>query len=174
MVISFLYVAPVATCQAMARIERMLEEDYNCSLSTDCLELTCSDGSLFQLILLPCFSPPAVRVVFSGAGSLDYIYQQSETDALKGTQHRVNVTLEHLNNGAIGLQASPNTNNVILNDCILRSSLPPSSYPLTSLCRFHLSCKIVSLVSIQNPSSPTQQFLWTPPLALCTAAHAKP
>lgn len=78
----------------------------NCTLSSDCLEVTCSREDILssQLILLPCFSPPAVRIILSGVVSIDYIFYQSEEDIVDQTNNRISVTLEHFENGAIGLE----------------------------------------------------------------------
>ena len=103
----------VTTCQAMATIQDQLNgpstnpnETEICSLSTDCLEVTCSNEDLlsFQLIILPCFSPPAVRIVLSDLLKYDYIFHQSEVDRVEGTIRRIRVTLEHVRKDAIGLE----------------------------------------------------------------------
>ena len=110
----------MATCTAMANITDMLNgpsvtpnETDLCLLSADCLEITCStdgglgDNLLFQMILLPCFSPPAVRIVYvRDDATLDHIFRQSESSAVTGSITRFNVTLDHKSD-AIGLQASP-------------------------------------------------------------------
>ena len=110
-----LFTATDATCQAMASITRTLNGPSNeteiCTLSSDCLEITCrvdgdvnSDLSL-QLILLPCFSPPAVRIVFSGVINFDSIFRQTESDDVEGTTSRITVTLDRLSSDSIGFQA---------------------------------------------------------------------
>lgn len=91
-----------------------------CALSIDCQEISCatitasSFGSygrdqVFELILLPCLSPPAVRIVFSGNIYYDHIFHQSGEDLLYDFGYlsaHINVTLDHLTNNSIGLGVS--------------------------------------------------------------------
>ena len=92
----------------MTNITGMLEGTYdNCTLSADCLEVTCVDDSnigLFRMILLPCFYPPAVRIEFSGSVNYDYIFRQSEIDSIEGTSSRIGVILEHFLSDTVGLE----------------------------------------------------------------------
>ena len=107
-----------ATCQAMTSIKNEINgpsvfpnETEACTLSNDCLEITCrEDGDVdfdlsFQMILLPCFSPPAVRIVFSGVIKFDYIFRKTESANVKGTTSHVYVQLDLLDDSSIGFQA---------------------------------------------------------------------
>ena len=102
-----LFVDNLTTCQAMSSVaEELIDNAYgtnNCTLSSDCLEVVCFRGDALssQLILLPCFSPPAVRIILPGI-NFDYIFYQSKGDIID--QNRIRVTLEHLGNGTIGLE----------------------------------------------------------------------
>ena len=93
-------------------------ETEACSLSSDCLEITCrEDGDVnfdlsFQLILLPCFSPPAVRIVFAGVIKFDSIFHKTESATVDGTTSHVYVQLDYLNNGSIGFQARFSANGI--------------------------------------------------------------
>ena len=105
----------------MANITNMLNgpsilpnETEVCTLSVDCQEIACtitnSFGSVdlvFELFLLPCFSPPAVRIVYSGVFNYDHTFYQTEEDALHPlnfNQIDIGVKLDHSRNNTIGLQ----------------------------------------------------------------------
>ena len=109
------------TCQAMANITDMLNGGFalpnqteECTLSTDCQEITCifADGKqVLEFIFLPCFSPPAVRIVFSGSVYYDHTFYQTEQDALfppgiDALPYYINVQLEHPTSNDIRLQVN--------------------------------------------------------------------
>lgn len=111
------------TCQAMTTITNQLTGSViydggvqNCTLSVDCQEITCiatdSDGNniIFELVLLSCVSPPAVRIVLSGEDvSYDHTFHQREEDDLhfiKSTSGSIDVRLDHPSNSSIGLRVS--------------------------------------------------------------------
>ena len=89
----------------------------DCALSIDCQEISCETiasssfgrSQFFELILLPCLSPPAVRITFSGSINYDRIFYQSREDLLYDFNYlsaHLNVTLDHLSNDSIGLEVS--------------------------------------------------------------------
>lgn len=106
------------TCQAMTNITDILSgpsvfsnETRVCALSIDCQEISCttSEGGrygyqVFELILLPCVTPPAVRIVFSGSINYDHTFYQDEEDNIR--IGRIGVKLDHLLNDTIGLQVN--------------------------------------------------------------------
>lgn len=88
-----------------------------CALSIDCQEISCatiSSGSFFRntvfdLILLPCLSPPAVKIVFSGGIYYDRIFYRSGEGSLYDFDFlyaHIRVNLDHLRNNSIGLQVN--------------------------------------------------------------------
>ena len=107
----------------MANITNMLNgpsilpnETEVCTLSVDCQEIACtitnflgSVDLVFELFLLPCFSPPAVRIVYSGIFNYDHTFYQTEEDALHPlnfNQIDIGVKLDHSRDNTIGLQVS--------------------------------------------------------------------
>ena len=102
----------------MADITNMLNgpsilpnETEVCTLSVDCQEIACtitnvlgSVDLVFELFLLPCFSPPAVRIVYSGVFNYDHTFYQTEEDALIPFNIDIGVKLNHSRNNTVGLQ----------------------------------------------------------------------
>ena len=117
--ISFSPAAVFGTCLQMNNISQYinafyglyLKESTDCSVSGDCQEMMCNFGSeegSFNLELLPCSSPPAIRILFTANGSMpyDYTISNSEYFHLDNISLGLNVTLLHYNSSAIGIQVS--------------------------------------------------------------------
>ena len=85
-----------------------------CTLSVDCQEIACiatdhnGDDVFFEFVLLPCLSPPAVRIVLSTEDiAYDHTFYQREIDNLNfrlSTSGRIDVRLDHSSHNSIGLQ----------------------------------------------------------------------
>lgn len=105
----------------MANITEMLNQPSlisndtrECALSIDCQEISCiteyeyGGYQMFELVLLPCVTPPAVRIVLYGEVDYDHTFYQSEEDPIHPWFNRgtVSVTLDHLYNNSIGLQVN--------------------------------------------------------------------
>ena len=83
----------------------------NCSASDDCQEMTCdfsSEEGSFNLELLPCSSPPAIRMVFTAGGLvvLNFTISNSEYLHMNNSPLDLNVTLLHYDSSTIGVQVS--------------------------------------------------------------------
>lgn len=100
--------------EVLSQSPLLSNDTRKCGLSIDCQEVSCvtkyENGGyqVFELVLLPCVTPPAVRIVLSGDVEYDHTFYQSEEDSIHPWLSRgtVSVTLNHPSNNSIGVQVN--------------------------------------------------------------------
>ncbi len=101
------------TCYAMESVKDQLSilksfigAYSDCYLDNDCTEVDCGD---LELILQPCYSPPAIQLKIEGENAINMFHTFTKTEAVSVTIQDstivMKITLNHMED-AIGLQVS--------------------------------------------------------------------
>ena len=118
-----LYIAAVPllsnTCQVMSNVTQYLnyffstlnhfEKAPDCTFSISCNGISCTfpDGGYYNLSILACHSPPAVKLVTSGKLSFEHISNHSEIVPFSPALNiLLNVTFKVIDHFIIGLAVS--------------------------------------------------------------------
>ncbi len=79
---------------------------WSCHLDNDCTKVDCGD---LELILQPCYSPPAIQLKIKRYEVVDMFHTFTKSEAvsvtIQGSTIVMQITLDHLED-AIGLQVS--------------------------------------------------------------------
>ena len=98
---------PMPPCPAMDNMARFFRTYLSCEISATCDQLNCSDtkGSGVAVMLLPCYIPPAFKMIFAGEGNFLWEHIFTHTEQVPYIMNiTLNATLNHISAGVIGVQ----------------------------------------------------------------------
>ena len=98
---------PMPPCPAMDNMARFFRTYLSCEISATCDQLNCTNtkGSGVALMLLPCYAPPAFKMIFAGEGNFLWEHTFTHTEQVPYIMNiTLNATLNHISASVIGVQ----------------------------------------------------------------------
>lgn len=99
---------PMPPCLAMDNMASFFRTHLSCEISATCDQLNCTDtkkGSYVALMLLPCYAPPAFKMIFAGEDNFLWEHTFTHTEQVPYIMNiTLNATLNHISAGVIGVQ----------------------------------------------------------------------